>query len=249
MLRADSDLAGTQAADSDAPTNPSMHRSERGVSAQVFYPSVAIADGLWHQAQTIYGVIFRARTKSSKSLRTVGLTSCYDGEGVSTVSAILALAAACQSKVALIDANLPDPSVHRRFRVQTAPGMLQAIAGQPLENCIQTSPLGVSVVTAGCEKGPVTTYLRPDLLLPVFNGLNSDFDLLVIDLPATSADSLAYDLSSILDGIVLVVESERVNRQAAQRTISCLQQSGANLLGAVFNKRRDYTPGWLYRML
>jgi succinoglycan biosynthesis transport protein ExoP len=214
------------------------------------YRCDAIADGLWHQAQAVFGAIARATNKAGQPVRAVGLTSCYRHEGVSTVSAVVALAAACQRKVLLLDANLTHPSIHRRFRVDTAPGVLQAIGGEVLPtDCIQTSSLGVSVITAGCEPGPAATFLRADLALPLLQNLALHFDLILLDLPAISDDSSALELSTIMDGVVFVVESERVHRQAAQRTMSRLQQSGVQLIGAVFNKRRDYTPGWLYRML
>jgi len=57
---------------------------------------------------------------SSRSLRTLGVTSCTGGEGVSTVAAHLAAAAAAWGtySVLLVDANLLGPSVHETFQVE-----------------------------------------------------------------------------------------------------------------------------------
>ena len=232
---------------SDTGANPVVVPPPRATAAP---SSDVIADGLWNQAQAVFGAIVRAKNERSQPVRTVGLTSCYRQEGVSTVAAVLALAAACQRKVLLVDANLSHPSLDRRFRVKNKPGLTQAIAGQAKpQDCIQASPLGVSVVSAGCDEGQAATFLRPDLVLPVLQAFAADFDLVLVDLPAASDDSSALELSGVLDGVVLVVESERVHWQAGQRTVSRLQQSGVQLMGAVFNKRRDYTPDWLYRVL
>ena len=247
MQRLSSDVAGSNGSIATGDENPMVFPARRNANLQ--HPS-AIADGLWNQAQAVFGAIARAKNETNHPVRTVGLTSCYRQEGVSTVAAVLALAAACQRKVLLVDANLTHPSLDRRFRVKTTPGLLQLMDGQATPgDCIQASPLGVSVVSAGCAEGPAATFLRPDRVLSVLQTFTPDFDLVLVDLPAAGDDSSALELSGVLDGVVLVVESERVHWQAGQRTVSRLQQSGVRLIGAVFNKRRDYTPDWLYRVL
>jgi Mrp family chromosome partitioning ATPase len=52
-----------------------------------------------------------------------------------------------------------------------------------------------------------------------------------------------------LDGVLLVIAAEGTRREAVQREKDLLAQANARLLGAVLNKWRRYTPGWLQRYL
>ena len=56
-------------------------------------------------------------------------------------------------------------------------------------------------------------------------------------------------LYGLVQGVLLVIQSERVRWPVAKRFVTDLERSGANLLGAVMNRRRQHIPGWLYRTL
>lgn len=209
------------------------------------------AGDLWNQAQALLGVIFRACRDDGRPLRTVGLTSCYRGEGVSTTVAGLALPAATHRKLLLVDANLRHPALHRQLRVAEAPGLAQIIDGQAERTAtVQQSPVApVSVIAAGKLDGEVPSCLPANRVLPVLNEAAQDCDLVIVDLPALADNAAALELAAALDAVVLVVEAERVRWQAGRRTVNLLRQSGTRLLGAVLNKRRDHIPDWLYQIL
>jgi Mrp family chromosome partitioning ATPase len=52
-----------------------------------------------------------------------------------------------------------------------------------------------------------------------------------------------------VDGVVLVIEAERVRTPVIERAVDTLQDCGANVLGAVLNKRRFPIPRFLYKRL
>jgi Mrp family chromosome partitioning ATPase len=70
----------------------------------------------------------------------------------------------------------------------------------------------------------------------------------IVDLP-TVAKGVPAGLGSLLDGLLLIVEAERIRWQVAQRTASLLTAAGVNLLGVVMNKRPNHIPRWLYETL
>ena len=72
---------------------------------------------------------------------------------------------------------------------------------------------------------------------------------MVFDLPAATESSSAIRLAGMLDGVLLVVETERIRREVARHVAGQLSQSGATLLGVVLNKRQQHVPHWLYRTL
>lgn len=172
--------------------------------------------------------------------RVLGVTSCVDGEGTSTVAANIALTAAGldAGPVLLIDANDAKPSVHKTFGVKADVGFRNAFAGQksPLE-CVTPSPVQrLSLVLNGTSKrGEVPIYSKSSID-ELLHEWKDTFDWVIVDLPPANEVSACTLLASRLDGVLLVVESGRVDQSVVQRSCARLQRAGANLLGSVFNK-------------
>jgi len=61
--------------------------------------------------------------------------------------------------------------------------------------------------------------------------------LILFDLPLANELTCCFALASRLDGVLLVVEAERVPRQKALRAKRGLDQAKVNILGAVYNKQ------------
>jgi capsular exopolysaccharide synthesis family protein len=183
------------------------------------------------------------------ALRTLGVTSCYSGEGVSTIAAQLALAAALEGdkRVLVVDANSTRPALHRIFDVASGPGWTDLVqASVDLSAAAQPSEIpNLSVLAAGDS----SSAAEASRLSRAVGEVQADFDLVVFDLPAAAEGSNADRLAALVDGVLLVVESERVRWQVAQRTKERLLRCDARLLGAVLNKRQKHVPGWLYRTL
>ena len=69
----------------------------------------------------------------------------------------------------------------------------------------------------------------------------SDYDYIIFDLPAVSQTSITSRLARFMDMVLLVVESEKSDREVVQQANNWLLQSGATV-GAVLNKSRQYIP-------
>jgi capsular exopolysaccharide synthesis family protein len=187
--------------------------------------------------------------------RVVGITSCAHGEGVSTVAAHLAAAAAAEAvelPVLLADANWLRPSVHQTFGVAPSPGLADVLAGRAdLNAAIQPSQRPrLALLPAGEAAGvPPGVAAAPDAVSQILDQCKAQFDLTILDLPPASRAPLAIPLARLLDGVVLVVEAERAPWQAIHRTKEALAQSHVRILGVALNKRRNHIPDWLYRRL
>jgi len=171
---------------------------------------------------------------------TLGLTSCYRGEGVSTLAAQLALEAATFDgrRVLLVDANLADPSAHRTFEIEPAPGLADCLlSGEQPAACWKTcGEDGLAVLPAGNATGRQVEVYHRDALAELVVSLKASFDLVVFDLPAAGDAWSVVRLASLLDGVVLVVEAQRVRGQVARRITEQLGRANVRLLGAVLNK-------------
>jgi capsular exopolysaccharide synthesis family protein len=182
--------------------------------------------------------------------RKLGLTSAAHGEGVTTVTAQLACAAACcgMGRVLLVDANLARPALDKLLGLPDGPGLAEVLLEgvTPAEVVQQTSVANLAVLMAGQAAGRPFDH---EAMTQVIERLQSDFDLIVLDLPACTAGPSTARLAAGLDGVLLVVEAESSRADLVGREKDLLAAAGVRLLGAVLNKRRRYIPTWLQRYL
>ncbi len=231
------------------------------VNSRPFRPTRAFSDEVAEHYRTVLRELNWPSPQSRHTLRTLGVTSCYSGEGVTTVAAQLAATAAGSGKhhVLLADANLARPGVHRVFDTELAPGFAEFLDhdgevfvltddNQPACICPSGVPQ-LDILTAGNAVENRSRLYDSTGLADALETLSEGYDLVVFDLPAAGQSSTTCRLSGLLDGVLLVVESERVRREVAQRMVAQLQRSHTRLLGAVLNKRQAHVPGWLYRTL
>jgi Mrp family chromosome partitioning ATPase len=181
--------------------------------------------------------------ESKSAIRTLGVTSCRGGEGVSSVAAHLAMAAAARQdgKVVLVDANLGRPGVARIFGVSNVPGLVECvIADEPVAEILHPTTMGnLHVLTSGKIHGSPARVYDAESLLDVVAELAGKSALTIFDLPPVRQASCVNRLSGILDGIVLVVEAESVPWEMAQGVKEILNRAGARIVGAILNKRRE----------
>ena len=74
----------------------------------------------------------------------------------------------------------------------------------------------------------------------------SDFDYIIFDMPPVSQISITPRLAGFMDMVLLVVESEKTDRELVQRATTLLAESKAHV-GAVLNKTKTYVPTQLHQ--
>ncbi len=172
----------------------------------------------------------------------IGVTSCNRGEGVSTVASNLAVSAALigNRPVLLVDAHWANPSVAQSFQTNGGPGLIDVMCGEAsLAECIQPSSIErLSLITAGNDEYGSSAVCNSAKLTELLEELRRTYHLIVFDLPTANELSPCFPLAAALDGVLLVVEAERVRHELAQRAKQQLQQAHANVLGVVFNKQK-----------
>lgn len=183
-------------------------------------------------------------------LRSIGITSSYRGEGVSTVATHLAATAAgmANQRVLLVDFNLRHPACSSLLRMTPSPGVAEALVRDvPLADVIQPTPLdNLDVLMAGGSVADPAEVYEAWGLADLIRALKTTHELVVFDLPAMSDAAGVLRVAGLLDGVILVVESERVRWQVARRNKELLQSAQAQVLGVATNKHQHYVPDWLY---
>ena len=92
----------------------------------------------------------------------------------------------------------------------------------------------------------VTHYHQDHVGGRIFNmeieGLARLADVILIDAPPITLYPDARAIAPLVDGVILVVEADSTPVSVAARATEILRESGANILGVVLNKTRQYIP-------
>ncbi|MEK5641838.1 capsular biosynthesis protein [Paenibacillus rhizosphaerae] len=177
----------------------------------------------------------------NQKLQVLAVTSTQAGEGKSTTISNLAVAYAQEGKnVLLIDADLRHPSLQSIFNVPNRLGLSNLLAEQcAFGDVVQTTVVeNLSLVTAGSVPPNPTELLSSDRLQEVIDGWKPVYDIILIDTSPVMAVADGLIVSSVCDGVILVVLSGKVKREYIQKTKEKLELAKATILGVVLNQKK-----------
>jgi len=173
-------------------------------------------------------------------VKTLLVTSSNPGEGKSTTAANLACAMAIDGKkVILVDCDLRRASIHKLFGALSSPGVTDVLLGHSsLEDALQpyTELENLLLLTSGSTPPNPSELLNSRVFRNLVSELSQLADIVIFDSSPVSVSADAAILSSIVDGVVLVIEAGGTKKVAAYRSIQMLRQAHAKILGHVFNK-------------
>ena len=189
----------------------------------------------------------------SKAPYVLAIIGCRRGEGVSTVAANISamLAQGGGGRVLLVDTNIRCPSAHQIFQTRLEPGLANIpTADHDYGDIIVSERFkNLHILAAGMPNGSPPGILRPAQFAKLIKSMKKDYRHVVLDMPAMKEARLAARLASLCDGVVLVIEAERLRWEVLLEAKAQLLKWNANTLGVVLNKRRFPIPEWLYRTL
>ncbi len=172
--------------------------------------------------------------------KTILFTSSQPSEGKTTTTVNTAISLAQLGlSVVVIDGDLRRPSIHKAFGINPAAhGISSYLSGNMrLTSLLQESSVPcVSVLPCGVIPPNPTELISSEKMKAMVTLLKEHFDHVLIDSPPLTnvADSLI--LSTLVDGVIVVVQSGTSKRRAAQRVRRELMQVGAKIFGVVLNK-------------
>jgi succinoglycan biosynthesis transport protein ExoP len=176
----------------------------------------------------------------------LGITSCSRGAGVSTIAAGLALALARNGaeRIVLMDATAQSgaPTI---FGVNPVTGLVEMVP-DGAGNTEVTQHQMYSVPSGSSEPKPTYSSPAHRLAALIQHLRKSQASFVIIDMPPVTETGLTLRISRLLNGVILVIAAEKVNRHVAEHAKEWLIQSDAKIIGSILNKRRQYVPNWLY---
>jgi Mrp family chromosome partitioning ATPase len=161
------------------------------------------------------------------------------------------MADAARQGVLVIDLNSANPSLGHRLGLHVDVGLGELLAKDATrtEAIVESDVPHLFLLGRGRASADLSQPSSLGLFDELIRGIRSDFDHLIFDggSLATSPDSLL--VASKVDGVILIVQAERTDPETVRDASNQLRAAGANLLGVVLNRRRDYLPGFLARRL
>lgn len=169
--------------------------------------------------------------------RTLLITSPGSGEGKTTSASELARnIALLGQRVALIDADLRNPSLHKVFGVPNTVGLSNVLAGgSPLLSAVQpTGHEQLSLVTSGPLPPNPPELLGGDGLVRALAELSERFDVVILDGPPVLGLADAPLLASRAEATLLVVMAEVTRSDAVIGAMERIAATRGNVLGTLF---------------
>lgn len=178
-------------------------------------------------------------------VHTLLVSSAEPGEGKSTVAANLAIIHAQKGmQVILVDCDLRRPAQQKLFNLAGSVGFTNLILGTAsLEEAAQEVGIdNLRVIPSGPLPPNPTEMLDSARARQLMQELKQQADLVLFDAPPATVLSDPIVLSTLVDGVLVVVEAGQTNRNVIARAVYHLIAAKARLLGVVLNKvnpRRD----------
>ncbi len=229
---------------------PYAHKPERPPSGDMPMNKALVSS---HPARSAVAEIYAKLctaillSKPEAAPKNILFTSAVGGEGKTTNVANTAMMFALSgARVLLIDADVRNPSCHKVLGMENTSGLTELITGQlGVDEVIQPTAVdNLSLLTAGSSPPNPTVLVGSNKIHETLMALEQHYDCICIDSPPVMPVSDAELLSTMVHGVVLVVDAQATPKQVAKETRARLTYARANLLGIVLNrmstKRTDY---------
>jgi capsular exopolysaccharide synthesis family protein len=196
---------------------------------------------------------------SKDPFTTVMVTSANAGEGKTTTASNLAVALGqTDAKVILVGADLRRPGLHRYFPHRgLGIGDVLTGAADLSEVITRTEIDNLLLVPSGSPRNAPEGGLGSAAIANILTRLSAQADYVVVDAPPILGVSDGLDLASLVDGVLIVVDSSRSQKDAVEETAMDLRSVGARVLGVIlthfepgkfnpyYRQRRHYNYGYV----
>jgi len=193
-------------------------------------------------------VVYFESINLTRKPKLVAVTSANKGAGVSSIAAGLAasLSETGDGRVLLVDMNMEQGAAQQFIHGKPSCKLDDALISEKRENAMVQENLYVVSENTNAELLPRALPKRFAALVPKLKA--SDYDYIIFDMPPVTQTSVTLRLAGFMDNIMLVIESEKTDREAVQQASALLAHSKASIT-AVLNKTRKYVPARLHHDL
>ncbi|MDQ2922625.1 MAG: polysaccharide biosynthesis tyrosine autokinase [Acidobacteriota bacterium] len=171
--------------------------------------------------------------------KTILVTSSQPSEGKTTTAINTAfMLAQTGAEVLIIDCDLRRPRLHAHFEVSNSVGLTNWLSGDKnVDALIQSYDklANLKLLTSGPVPPNPAELLGSDEMRKLLALLSERFAHIIIDSPPAISFTDASILSTMVDGVVLIVHGGKSSRAVVRRARQQLLDVGANIFGVVLN--------------
>lgn len=182
--------------------------------------------------------------------KTILVTSSQPSEGKTTTAINTAfMLAQTGAEVLIIDCDLRRPRLHAHFGAPNTRGLTNWLSGETdIDALVQTygPDNNLKFLTSGPVPPNPAELLGSDEMRKLLGVLTERFAHVVIDSPPAISFTDASILSTMVDGVVLVVHGGRSSRAVVRRAKQQLLDVGAHIFGVVLNNVKVETQEYYY---
>jgi len=182
--------------------------------------------------------------------KTILVTSSQPSEGKTTTAINTAfMLAQTGAEVLIVDCDLRRPRLHAHFGAPNTRGLTNWLSGETdIDSLMQTySPHhNLKFLTSGPVPPNPAELLGSDEMRKLLGLLTERFAHVIIDSPPAISFTDASILSTMVDGVVLVVHGGRSSRAVVRRAKQQLLDVGAHIFGVVLNNVKVEAQDYYY---
>jgi polysaccharide biosynthesis transport protein len=183
-------------------------------------------------------VLLSTAGRAPKSLL---VTSSLPGEGKTTTAVNTAISLAqTGASVVIIDADMRRPRLQSIFDLSDRAGLSSILStdcseAEMVSLVTKDEATGLHVLTSGPIPPNPAELLGSDQMRRLIVALQQSFTHVVVDSPPVSSFTDGVLISTMVDGVLLVVHGGRSSRHIVRRSRQLLQDVGAKIFGVVLN--------------
>ena len=169
------------------------------------------------------------------------ITSSLPAEGKTTTATNTAISLAqTGAKVLIIDADMRRPRLHSVFNIENGEGLSTILSSEMSEKeileVVKTDPTtNLNLLTSGPIPPNPAELIGSVQMSNLLKVLQNNFTHVVVDSPPITSFTDGVLIASLVDGVILVVNSGESSRQVVRRAKQILQDIGAKIFGVVLN--------------
>jgi capsular exopolysaccharide synthesis family protein len=148
-----------------------------------------------------------------------------------------------EHNILLVDANLHQPSLHQFFGLSNEKGLGEIVEHKLdwRQYVIPIKDSHLKVITAGKADVISAELFGSDEFKTLVDEWRKEYRYVIFDSPPVLTSVEALSLSSLADGVILVVRAGKTRWEIAQNAKRKLATVGSNLLGVALNRQKMNT--------
>jgi len=186
--------------------------------------------------------------------KTILITSSQPSEGKTTTIVNTGISLAqLGASVLIVDCDLRKPTAHRMLGLNSSHGLTTYLSHDAdLDGLIQPTPVpNLSLLPCGPIPPNPAELISSEKMRELLRTLTARYDHILIDSPPLMNVTDPAILSTMVDGVILVVHGGKSTRDVVRRARQELSSVGAKVFGVVLNnlnlKREGYDDYYYYR--